>query len=66
MALPRSALPELLDAVRAGDGPDVWSEAIALVLHDLIELGSRWSHRPQFSTLCQVILMRHPVRACTW
>ena len=45
MALPRSALPELLDAVRPGDGTDVLSEAIALVLHELIELGSRWSHR---------------------
>jgi putative transposase len=38
MALPQSALSELLDAIRAGDGTDVLRDAMALVLQELIEL----------------------------
>jgi len=38
MALPQSALSELLEAIRAGDGTDVLREAMALVLQELIEL----------------------------
>jgi transposase-like protein len=38
MALPQSALSELLDAVRAGDGEDVLRDAMTLVLQELIEL----------------------------
>jgi putative transposase len=38
MALPQSALSELLDAIRAGDGSDVLREAMTLVLQELIEL----------------------------
>jgi transposase-like protein len=38
MALSQSALSELLDAIRAGDGTDVLREAMALVLQELIEL----------------------------
>ena len=38
MALSQSALSELLEAIRAGDGSDVLREAMALVLQELIEL----------------------------
>jgi transposase-like protein len=38
MALSQSALSELLDAIRAGDGTDVLREAMTLVLQELIEL----------------------------
>jgi transposase-like protein len=38
MALSQSALSELLDAIRAGDGTDVLRDAMALVLQELIEL----------------------------
>jgi transposase-like protein len=38
MALSQSALNELLEAVRAGDGEDVLRDAMALVLQELIEL----------------------------
>lgn len=38
MALSQSALSELLDAIRAGDGTDVLRDAITLVLQELIEL----------------------------
>src|SRR3989304_5291569 len=38
MALSQSALSELLDAIRAGDGIDVMREAMALVPQELIEL----------------------------
>jgi len=38
MALPQSALSELLDAIRAGNGTDVLREAMALILQELIEL----------------------------
>jgi len=34
----QSALSELLDAIRAGDGTDVLRDAMALVLQELIEL----------------------------
>jgi transposase-like protein len=38
MALSQSALSELLEAIRAGDGTDVLRDAMALVLQELIEL----------------------------
>lgn len=38
MALPQSALSELLDAIRAGGSEDVFREAMTLVLQELIEL----------------------------
>jgi putative transposase len=38
MALPQSALSELLAAIRAGGGEDVIREALGLVLQELIEL----------------------------
>jgi putative transposase len=38
MALPESALSELLDAFRAGDGVDLVRDAVRLVLQELIEL----------------------------
>jgi putative transposase len=38
MALPQSALSELLDAFRAGDGVDLVRAAVRLVLQELIEL----------------------------
>jgi putative transposase len=38
MALPQSALSELLDALRAGDGADLIRDAVRLVLQELIEL----------------------------
>ncbi len=38
MALSQSALSELLDAIRAGEGTDVLRDAMALVLQELIEL----------------------------
>jgi len=38
MALSQSALSELLEAIRAGDGTDVLREAMTLVLQELIEL----------------------------
>jgi putative transposase len=38
MALPQSALSELLDAFRAGDGVDLIRDAVRLVLQELIEL----------------------------
>ena len=38
MALSQSALSELLEAIRAGDGTDFLREAMALVLQELIEL----------------------------
>jgi putative transposase len=38
MALSQSALSELLDAIRAGDGTDTLREAMRLVLQELIEL----------------------------
>ena len=38
MALSQSALSELLDAIRAGDGTDTLREAVALVFQELIEL----------------------------
>ena len=37
MAIPRSALSELLDAIRAGGSVDVMREAMTLVLQELIE-----------------------------
>ena len=41
MALPQSALSELLDAIRAGGSEDVIREAMALVLQELIELEAK-------------------------
>lgn len=38
MALPQSALSELLDAFRAGDGVDLIRDAVRVVLQELIEL----------------------------
>jgi transposase-like protein len=38
MALPQSALSELLDAIRAGEGLDLVRRGVALVLQELIEL----------------------------
>ena len=38
MALPQSALSELLDAIRAGEGLDLIRRGIALVLQELIDL----------------------------
>ena len=38
MTLSRSALSELLDAIRAGGSADVIREAMALVLQEFIEL----------------------------
>jgi putative transposase len=38
MALPQSALSELLDAFRAGDGVELIRDAVRLVLQELIEL----------------------------
>jgi hypothetical protein len=38
MALSQSALSELLDAIRAGEGTDVLRDAMALVFQELIEL----------------------------
>jgi transposase-like protein len=38
MALPQSALSELLDAIRAGGGEDLLREAMRLALQELIEL----------------------------
>ena len=38
MTLPQSALSELLDAIRAGEGLDLVRRGIALVLQELIEL----------------------------
>ena len=38
MALPQSALSELLEAVRAGGDTDVLRDAMRLVLQELIEL----------------------------
>ncbi len=37
MALPQSALSELLEAFRAGDGVDLIRESVHLVLQELIE-----------------------------
>jgi len=38
MALPESALSELLEAFRAGDGVDLIRDAVRLVLRELIEM----------------------------
>lgn len=38
MALPQSALSELLDAFRTGDGVDLIRDAVRLVLQELSEL----------------------------
>jgi hypothetical protein len=38
IALSQSALSELLDAIRAGEGTDVLGDAMALILQELIEL----------------------------
>ena len=38
MALPQSALSELLDAFRAGDGVDLIRDSVRLVLQELVEL----------------------------
>lgn len=38
MALPKSALSELLDAFRAGDGADLIRDSVRVVLQELIEL----------------------------
>src|SRR3954466_7478982 len=38
MALDESALPELLDALRAGDGVNLIRDAVGLVMQELIEL----------------------------
>ena len=38
MALDESALPELLEALRAGDGVDLIRDAVRLVMQELIEL----------------------------
>ena len=38
MGLDESALPELLDALRAGDGIDLIRDAVRLVMQELIEL----------------------------
>ena len=37
MALSQSAVPDLLDAFRAGDGVDLICDAVQLVLQELIE-----------------------------
>ena len=37
MALDESALPELLDALRAGDGVNLIRDAVRLVMQELIE-----------------------------
>ena len=38
MALDESGLPELLDALRAGDGVNLIRDAVRLVMQELIEL----------------------------
>src|SRR5207253_5849150 len=38
MTLPQSALSELLDAIKAGEGLDLVRRGVALVLQELIEL----------------------------
>ena len=38
MALSQSAVSELLDALRAGDGVDVIRESVRLVLQELIDV----------------------------
>ena len=38
MALPQSALSELLEAFRAGDGVDLIRESVRVALQELIEL----------------------------
>ena len=38
MAPDESALPELLDALRTGDGVDLIRDAVGLVMQELIEL----------------------------
>ena len=38
MALPQSALSEILDAFRAGDGVDLIRESVRVALQELIEL----------------------------
>jgi putative transposase len=38
MALPKSALSELLEAVRAGEGVDLIRDSVRLALQELIEL----------------------------
>lgn len=38
MALPQSALSELLDAFRAGDGVDLIRDSVRVALQELIEL----------------------------
>ncbi len=45
MALPESALSELLDVFRAGDGADLIRDTVRVALQDLIELESRRPHR---------------------
>jgi putative transposase len=51
MALPQSALSELLEAFRAGGGVDLVRDAVRLVLQELIELeaseriGAAWYER---------------------
>ena len=43
MVLSQSALSELLDAFRAGDGAELSRDAVRLVLQELIELeASEW------------------------
>jgi putative transposase len=44
MALPQSALSELLEAFRADDGVDLIRDAVRLVLQELIELEATDSH----------------------
>lgn len=45
MALSQSALSELLDAFRAGDGVDLVRESVHMVMQELIEARSHRAHR---------------------
>lgn len=37
MTLPHSAVPDLMDALRAGDGVDLLRESVGIVLQELID-----------------------------
>jgi hypothetical protein len=45
MALSESAVSELLDAFRAGDGVDLIRDAVTMVLQELIEVEANRAHR---------------------
>ena len=44
MALSQSALSELLDAFRTGDGVDLIRESVRTVLHELLEFENGHGH----------------------